>query len=726
MTKKEISKAAIFPAKAGIQLLLSFLAIGWSPLHAETHYGYHLHSYPVNGFKNFIQFQEQVKRAGANAGRFDTNWSGFQSAPKIPFNPNAAKLSSTQYKNYLSERGYGENGANIFPVYGDLHDAAILGVRPIFNFGVIPEWANQPASNFKTWKSGTNHEFSYHPTSEQITKLQKNSLSNPKLVGEFLADLTVYLSKQPAGMETLQNLSGWEIFNEVGSIYGNGTPPEANSTNADDAWTQLPFTDYLAIIDETNALVHKAYNSIGLKNGPPVIAPPIGGTYNPAFWQAIAGYSSKYSNKPLPLDQIGLHPYGITVQAWLEPYTDYHKPIEDGANDVRTNMTYGRVLMPTDDMFTWSSLVERANTTSFKDRLYLYATHNNNADQYFDTNTEMGVNRTMARFAQMGYGKIKMNFSEWGASSFIGYPNRNDFYTLLNTTFADPFKYADTPVGQQLTKEIAENTQAETVAQTLGLMRNWDFVNTATIYEMFETPLPVPLDGDGYQYGLAGPELKPDGTPNWKPAGEVYQAFLKGKEIHQLHSHGVDIHISSADGTFDETQISQDAHNVILYNDSNPHSITTGSGDDIIFGGGGDDFIAGGSGHNRLYGSFGNDIVVGGPENDKINGGGGDDLLSGGGGKNEFVFSAYSTSGSGFDGHDTITDFKATDVLTIIGGHSFEKMQIQDAVEGGVKGVKINYASNGATIFLQSVNKAQLKPETFHILEPEIISVSSQ
>ena len=194
--------------------------------------------------------------------------------------------------------------------------------------------------------------------------------------------------------------------------------------------------------------------------------------------------------------------------------------------------------------------------------------------------------------------------------------------------------------------------------------------------------------------------------------------LLRGQEIHQLHEHGVDIHISAANGAFDDTQVGIGAHNVILFNDNKPHSITTGTGDDIIFGGAADDFIAGGPGHNRLYGSFGNDIMVGGAENDKINGGAGDDLLTGGGGKNEFVFSAYSKSGSGFDGADTITDFKPSDTLMIIGGSSFDQMQMQDTAEGGVKGVKIKYASNGASIFLKEFNRTQIKPENFRIFEP--------
>ncbi len=719
-----INIGADAPLKAGISLIIGLIALNLTPLHAETRYGYHLHNSPVGGFKQFTQFQQQLKYAGGKSGRIDTYWPGFQTEPKIAFNPNASKLPPAQYQKYLFERGYGENGGNLYSAYSDLHDSLVLGLTPIFNFGIVPEWAYQPASRFTTWKSGINHEFTYHPTPEQIKTLRENSIANPNIVGEFLSDLTVYISKQPSGMETLRNLGGWEIFNEVGAMYGNGTPPSEGSNNPADAWTQLPYTDYLAIIDSALSRVHSTYKTIDLKNGPPVITPPIGGSYHLSLWQAIADYhpknaTSKNANGHLALDQIGLHPYGQTVQAWLDPDTLYHLSTGSGATDVQTNMSYGRVLMPTDDAFTWSSLVERAKYSSFSDRLYLYASRNSIADRYWDGNAEMGMARTMARFAQMGYGKINVNISEFGASSYIGFPSSTPNFTQINTSFADPFKYGEVHSDLTLNKDMAENLQSEAITQALGLMRNWDFVNTATIYEMFERPLPTLTDADFYQYGLSAPELKPDGTPNWKPAGQIYNAFLRGQEIHQLHEQGVDIHISAANGTFDDAQIKPDAHNVILFNDTKPHSITTGTGDDIIFGGYGDDFIAGGNGHNRLYGGFGNDIIVGRTDNDKINGGSGDDLLTGGGGKNEFMFSAYSESGSGFDGADTITDFKSTDVLTIIGGYSFEKMRLQNEVEGGVKGVKITYATNGASIFLQGLTAGQLSKVNFVILEPK-------
>jgi RTX calcium-binding nonapeptide repeat (4 copies) len=699
-----------------------------------TRFGYHLHTWPETGYTRFSQMLSTSAIAGGKSARLDTNWASFQSAPKTKFNPQSAKLKPAAYTQYLFDRGYGENGVNLFEAYLDLHQSYTAHQKLIFNFGVIPDWARQPAANFKNWKVGVNQEFSFHPTAEQTNFLVENSLSNTDYVGQLLADLIVYISKQPDGRATLENIGGWEIFNEAGGVYGTGIPPEAGSNNGADAWPRLPYEEYLSVVDNALARVHNAYNSIGLKNGPPLIAPPVGGTFNPEFWQAIADYkpknaSSKNASGYLMLDQIGLHPYGLNVQAWHEPSTYYHKSIEDGPNDVRDNLSYGRILMPTDDRFTWESLIERAKSTELSSRIYSYASRNNNADQFFDENTEMGVTRTMARFAQMGYGKISMNFSEWGASSFVGDTTKSDFFAQLNTAFIDPIKYGDVPLGFTLPQEMVETTQTENIVQTLGLMRNWDFVNTATIYEMFDRLANGATDSEQYLYGLALSKLKDDGQPNWKPAGLAYIAFMRGREYHNVRPEGqkgVDIHISAASGALDENQINPNAHNLILFNDSQNHTIATGIGDDIIFGGNGDDFISGGQGHNRLYGGFGNDIIVGGNENDKINGGTGDDLLTGGGGKNQYLFSAYSELGSGFDGNDTITDFRPNDILQIVGGFSFEKLQMKNTSEGGVKGVKINYASNGATIFLQGFTQENLKQENFRIFEADSQSAQKQ
>jgi RTX calcium-binding nonapeptide repeat (4 copies) len=712
--------------------LLTLLALSMScatELLAEqsTRFGFHLHTWPETGYRKFHQIVGAAAIAGSKAARIDTNWASFQTAPRIKFNPQSAKLNPLSYAKYLIDRGYGVNGANLFDAYLSLHQSYAAHQTPIFNFGVVPEWARQPVANFKNWKVGINREFSFQPTPEQTAFLVENSLSNTDDVGQFLADLIVYISKQPDGKATLENLGGWELFNEASLVYGTGIPPETGNSDPSAAWPRLPYEEYLSMADNALARVHEAYRSIGLKKGPPLIAPPVGGTYNPEFWQAIADYkpknkSNKNGSGHLVLDQIGLHPYGINIQAWHEPSTYYHVLIEDGPNDVRNNLSYGRILMPTDDRFTWDSLIERAKSTALSSRIYSYASRNNNADQFFDENTEMGVTRTMARFAQMGCGKISMNFSEWGASSFVGDVTKSDYFSQLNTAFIDPYKYGDVPLGLNLPQELAEITQTENIVQTLGLMQNWDFVNTATIYEMFDRPAEGAMQSEQYQYGLALSKLKEDGNPNWKPAGLAYIAFMRGLEYHNVRPEGqkgVDIHISASTGALDETKMNPNAHNLFLFNDNQSHTIATGIGDDIIFGGGGDDFISSGTGHNRLYGGFGNDIIVGGNENDKINGGTGDDLLTGGSGKNEYVFAAYSDSGSGFDGNDTITDFKQSDLLQIVGGFRFEKLQLRNISEGGVKGVKIVYASNGASIFLQGFTLENLKPHNFQIFEAD-------
>ena len=100
-----------------------------------TSYGYHLHTSPVKGFSHFIQMLEALKQTGGTAARIDTNWQNFQSQPKIAFDPSAIKVKPAQYLRYLRDRGYGENGKNLYEAYHDLHNSYLLGLKSIFNFG---------------------------------------------------------------------------------------------------------------------------------------------------------------------------------------------------------------------------------------------------------------------------------------------------------------------------------------------------------------------------------------------------------------------------------------------------------------------------------------------------------------------------------------------------------------------------------------------------------------
>ncbi|MBD0328436.1 MAG: calcium-binding protein, partial [Pyrinomonadaceae bacterium] len=90
-------------------------------------------------------------------------------------------------------------------------------------------------------------------------------------------------------------------------------------------------------------------------------------------------------------------------------------------------------------------------------------------------------------------------------------------------------------------------------------------------------------------------------------------------------------------------------------------SITTGAGDDILFGGptnlitpgvDGDDTLDAGAGNDTLLGGFGNDYLIGGDGNDSLGGGPGADTLIGGTGNDSFYYNNFGegvTVGTGPD-----------------------------------------------------------------------------
>ena len=65
--------------------------------------------------------------------------------------------------------------------------------------------------------------------------------------------------------------------------------------------------------------------------------------------------------------------------------------------------------------------------------------------------------------------------------------------------------------------------------------------------------------------------------------------------------------------------------------------ITSGSGDDRIYGGDGNDWISGGAGNDIIYGEAGNDRLFGGDGNDHIIGGVGTNVIRGEGGVNSIL-----------------------------------------------------------------------------------------
>jgi hypothetical protein len=232
----------------------------------------------------------------------------------------------------------------------------------------------------------------------------------PALPGEFLHDFIIHAARQKGGFATIENLGGWQMFNEVNGVYGER--PE-----------QLPRDTYFAIGEKTIAHVRKAYEAVGWTKKsrqppPPVILPSLGGAHNPLFFDALMDHAVKdrsvaQANGALAIEAIAIHPYGQRIEPWLDPVTD-----EELGDATKTNMSYHRILRPTDDRLTWQALVARDATDSKALGLWLYSDEANPADAYFDRNSEQGTEQTMAQLAQGGYGAVRVHFTEWGQTTW--------------------------------------------------------------------------------------------------------------------------------------------------------------------------------------------------------------------------------------------------------------------------------------------------------------------
>ncbi len=665
-------------------------------------FGLHLHSAPGDITVSTLMLWLQLM--GGTAARYDTNWSDYQAPPQPnAFSLQAASLSDGRFRDYLRRRGYGSAGQNLRPPLDALREAQRLGIRPVFNFGIIRDRAMPPRTDFPADAAGERQWL--------------HSLSDPALPGEFLHDFIIYSARQRDGFAAIENLAGWQMFNEVNGVYGER--PEL-----------LPRATYFAIGEKTLALVHKAYESVDWKKKsrkppPAVILPSLGGTHDPLFFDALIDYqvqdkSVALANGALAIEAIAIHPYGQRIEPWLDPVTE-----EGLGDDTRTNLSYHRVLRPTDDRLTWQALVARDATLSKALGLWLYSSEANPADAHFDRSSEQGTEQTMAQLAQGGYQNVRAHFTEWGQTTWGGTPGAGQ-ETLWNTAFADPFKYGESNTGKTLPRATAENLQAESILQTVGLTESWDFVDTATAYEVFDQKLGE-YEGE---FGLAR-GLTADGQPDWKPAGLAYRAWMTGVEFHLTDivgpdgNHGVDLHIAASgnSGSFSESRRDPSAHELVLLREGND-AFDAGAGDDVVFAGADDDTVSGGDGYDRLYGGAGNDVLSGGEGADKIKGDAGDDTLSGGAGADHFVFAAYAESGSGFAGHDTITDFDpAEDKFQITGGY-----RVADLLDGErfrhlaaetPAGLRLTYADTGATVTLTGIRKDQLTVANFHILQSD-------
>jgi Ca2+-binding RTX toxin-like protein len=614
-----------------------------------TQLGIHLHT-PLTG-QGFAELLQQLQKSSSDIGRLDGNWAALQTQPTVGVNPSAFQLSDQDYAAYVTARGFGDGGANLDALVDSFREAGTAGVKVIYNFGVVPTWAQGSAG--------------------------EESVANPSSVGEALQDLLIYIARQPDRDALLTNLQSIQLFNEINLSF-------------DATQNQPDLGAYFALVEQAFALTQQTLDALAIpqKASTLISAPNLSGAYDASFWDAFFAFEGS-GNSGLDIGSVALHPYGS------RPITD----LEVGS------LLYGRVLMPTDDASTATALINRdpARTELGLDQSDLATSG------AWNSSAESGIEITLARLAQQGASPtLQVQFTEFGASTYLGDAAAGN-ESLFNTTFADPFKYGNILPGSTLTDAVADNLQAETIAQTLGLIDSWDFVSSATVYEA--------VDQDGTtaegSFGLAEFTADANGQPVLKPAGEAFAAYAAGTEFNLTGlagDIGTNIHIAAEGeaGAFDQTLRSTEFHEVVLLREGDDQFDAAG-GDDIIFAGAGNDGILGGAGYDRLYGGLGDDALDGGAGDDKIVGGAGNDTMTGGEGADNFSFAYYSVGTSGNTGSDVITDFNIEqDTLTLIGGYSKESI-LADAslrqAEGD--GLRITLADNAASLLLEKVTEAQ-------------------
>jgi fibronectin-binding autotransporter adhesin len=93
-------------------------------------------------------------------------------------------------------------------------------------------------------------------------------------------------------------------------------------------------------------------------------------------------------------------------------------------------------------------------------------------------------------------------------------------------------------------------------------------------------------------------------------------------------------------------------------------NISSGGGNDVIYGGGGNDSITAGGGIDYVYGGFGNDTIDGGAGDDRLYGGMGDDTITGGTGNDLIAGNAGNDRLYGGAGNDVIIGGDGADYMS--------------------------------------------------------------
>jgi len=172
-----------------------------------------------------------------------------------------------------------------------------------------------------------------------------------------------------------------------------------------------------------------------------------------------------------------------------------------------------------------------------------------------------------------------------------------------------------------------------------------------------------------------------------------------------------------------------------------PSLITTGAGDDHVYGGAGNDTIDSGDGADRLVGEIGDDLLIGGAGNDRLYGGGlsglsrwmddGSDTLQGGQGNDLLTIQRGSDSLSGDAGDDLLDirslDAKAADVISVRmaqgGGHDYLIFSPDDSHTQKIRIILTDYTIGQVTFLSDQVLKPHTPQDDEWFSEGELVIV---
>ena len=158
------------------------------------------------------------------------------------------------------------------------------------------------------------------------------------------------------------------------------------------------------------------------------------------------------------------------------------------------------------------------------------------------------------------------------------------------------------------------------------------------------------------------------------------------------------------------------------------NTITSGSGNDSLYGMGGNDQLNGGAGNDaldggdgadNLQGGAGNDNLTGGAGNDRLEGGQGNDTLTGGSGNDTFVFSAgfgRDRITSGFDSNPSGgQDYLDLSLLGISAANFASNVTIAGG-SGNSTVITIGNPVNGNVITLENMNANNITMSDFTLI----------